>query len=88
MTDVRETIETHKKDETTGSPGYNRIMVSSMRSKFARLRPLEFDFTGTLKSWSYLDQIHTIATPLTNGVMDEEQDVRVSHFFQRILHVR
>ncbi|KAG1902009.1 uncharacterized protein F5891DRAFT_949688, partial [Suillus fuscotomentosus] len=50
--------------------------------------PLEFDFTGTLKSWSYLDQIHIIATPLTNGVMDEAQDVCVSHFFQRILHVR
>ncbi|KAG2097494.1 proline-specific peptidase, partial [Suillus discolor] len=52
--------------------------------------PSEFTITGTLKSWSCLDQIHTITTPtlLTNGVMDEAQDVCVSPFFQRIPHVK
>ncbi|KAG1829641.1 hypothetical protein EV424DRAFT_1380455 [Suillus variegatus] len=40
----------------------------------------EFTITGTLKSWSCLDQIHTITAPtlLTNGVMDEAQDACVS----------
>ncbi|KAG2086885.1 proline-specific peptidase [Suillus discolor] len=52
--------------------------------------PSEFTITGTLKSWSCLDQIHTITAPtlLTNGVMDEAQDVCVSPFFQRIPHVK
>ncbi|KAG1861488.1 hypothetical protein C8R48DRAFT_762409 [Suillus tomentosus] len=110
--DVRDTIETHKKEGTTDSPGYDLIVgvfyekqvcktcrPKVMETSFvvmmqhptvyhAMFGPLEFDFTGTLKSCSYLDQIHTIATPLTNGVMDEAQDVCVSHFFQRILHVR
>jgi hypothetical protein len=56
----------------------------------ARIGPSEFTITGTLKSWSCLDQIHTITAPtlLTNGVMDEAQDVCVSPFFQRIPHVK
>ncbi|KAG2063926.1 proline-specific peptidase [Suillus decipiens] len=52
--------------------------------------PSEFTITGTLKSWSCLDQIHTITTPtlLTNGVSDEAQDVCVRPFFHRIPHVK
>ncbi|KAG2052046.1 hypothetical protein BDR06DRAFT_958421 [Suillus hirtellus] len=45
--------------------------------------PSEFTITGMLKSWSCLDQIHTITTPtlLTNGRLHES-------FFQRIPHVK
>ncbi|KAG1811966.1 proline-specific peptidase [Suillus variegatus] len=100
--DVRETIERHEKEGTTDRIFVEKHVCKSpwpkvMETSFAAMMqhptvagPSEFTITGTLKSWSCLDQIHTITTPtlLTNGVMDEAQDVCVSPFFQRIPHVK
>ncbi|KAG6852610.1 hypothetical protein C0991_010481 [Blastosporella zonata] len=52
--------------------------------------PSEFTITGTLKTWSIIDILHTIKPPtlLINSVYDEAQDVCVLPFFNRIPRVK
>ena len=51
-----------------------------------RLGASEFNITGTLKTWSMLDRLHTIHTPtlIINSVHDEAQDECVGPLFQKI----
>ncbi|KAI0318464.1 proline-specific peptidase [Amylostereum chailletii] len=46
----------------------------------------EFNINGTLKTWTVLDKIHTIACPtlVINGADDEAQDECVGPFFEKI----
>ncbi|KAG6810537.1 hypothetical protein H0H92_011424 [Tricholoma furcatifolium] len=52
--------------------------------------PSEFTITGTLKTWSIVDALHTIETPtlMINSVYDEAQDVCMLPFFNNIPRVR
>ncbi|TFY81646.1 hypothetical protein EWM64_g2370 [Hericium alpestre] len=52
--------------------------------------PSEFNITGTLKTWSVIDKLHTIKYPtlVMNGVYDEAQDVCVRPFFEHIRKVK
>jgi len=54
------------------------------------LGPSEFTITGTLKTWSVLDKLHTIRQPtlIANGVFDEAQDICMSPFFENIEKVK
>ncbi|KAJ3525177.1 hypothetical protein NM688_g8443 [Phlebia brevispora] len=48
--------------------------------------PNEFYITGSLRTWSVLDTLHTITQPtlVINGRYDEAQDVCVAPFFEKI----
>jgi len=48
--------------------------------------PSEFYITGTIKTWSVLDQLSTITQPtlLINGVYDEATDLCVAPLFEKI----
>lgn len=52
--------------------------------------PSEFFITGTLKTWSIIEELHKIAVPtlLINGRYDEAQDEVVEPFFERIPKVK
>ncbi|KAK1232895.1 hypothetical protein PQX77_003963 [Marasmius sp. AFHP31] len=52
--------------------------------------PNEFYITGSLKTWSIIDQIDRIIVPtlLTNGRFDEAQDSTMLPFFQKIPRVK
>lgn len=48
--------------------------------------PSEFFITGTLKTWSIIDELHKIIVPtlLVNGRYDEAQDETVEPYFEKI----
>ncbi|KAH7929615.1 proline-specific peptidase [Leucogyrophana mollusca] len=52
--------------------------------------PTEFHITGSLKTWSVVDDLHKIKVPtlLINGRYDEAQDKVVIPFFQHIPNVK
>ncbi|KAA1477686.1 proline-specific peptidase [Dentipellis sp. KUC8613] len=52
--------------------------------------PSEFHVIGTLKTWSIVDQLHTIEYPtlVINGAYDEAQDECVQPLFERIPRVK
>ncbi|KAJ7039857.1 proline-specific peptidase [Mycena alexandri] len=52
--------------------------------------PSEFTVTGTLKTWTVIEDLHKIDVPtlLINGRFDEAQDVSVRPFFQKIPRVK
>ncbi|KAJ7727389.1 proline-specific peptidase [Mycena metata] len=52
--------------------------------------PSEFTVTGTLKTWTVIEDLHKIDVPtlLINGRFDEAQDVSVNPFFQKIPKVK
>ena len=52
--------------------------------------PSEFFITGTLKTWSIVDDIHKIIVPtlLINGKYDEAQDEVMEPFFKSIAKVK
>jgi pimeloyl-ACP methyl ester carboxylesterase len=51
-----------------------------------RLGVSEFNISGTLKTWTVVDRLHTITRPtlVINGVDDEAQDECVSPLFEKI----
>lgn len=52
--------------------------------------PNEFHITGSLKTWSVIDDLYKINVPtlLLNGRYDEAQDTTVEPFFQHIPKVK
>ncbi|KAH9944575.1 proline-specific peptidase [Amylocystis lapponica] len=52
--------------------------------------PSEFFTTGSLKTWTVVDKIHTITQPtlLINGADDEAQDVCMRPFFEKMPKVK
>ncbi|KLO25441.1 proline iminopeptidase-family hydrolase [Mycobacterium haemophilum] len=56
----------------------------------AMVGPNEFYITGSLKSWSVVDQLHRITVPtlVVNGRYDEATDLCVAPFLQRIPRVQ
>jgi len=52
--------------------------------------PSEMCITGTLRTWSCVDQLHTICSPtlLTNGRMDEAHDASVAPIFNKVKRVK
>ena len=52
--------------------------------------PSEFFITGTLKTWSIIEELHKIVVPvlLINGKYDEAQDEVVQPFFEEIAKVK
>ncbi|KAF9245306.1 Alpha/Beta hydrolase protein [Melanogaster broomeanus] len=52
--------------------------------------PNEFHITGSLKTWSIIDDLHKISVPtlLLNGRYDEAQDKSVEPYFQNIPRVK
>ncbi|KAJ7660024.1 hypothetical protein B0H17DRAFT_865830, partial [Mycena rosella] len=47
--------------------------------------PSECNITGTMKTWTVVDDLHKISVPalLINGRYDDAQDVAVAPFFER-----
>lgn len=56
----------------------------------ARWGTSEFNLSGSLKSWSVIDKLHTISCPtlVINGIDDEAQDECVYPFFEKIPKVK
>lgn len=56
----------------------------------SRIGPSEFNITGTMKTWTVIDDLHKITVPtlLINGRYDDAQDVAVVPFFERIPKVK
>ncbi|KAJ7837109.1 proline-specific peptidase [Mycena leptocephala] len=52
--------------------------------------PSEFTVTGTLKSWTVIEDLHkiTMSTLIINGWFDEAQDISVVPFFEKIPRVK
>jgi pimeloyl-ACP methyl ester carboxylesterase len=52
--------------------------------------PNEFYITGSLKTWSVIDELHKIQVPtlLINGEFDEAQDSVMEPFFNRVDKVK
>lgn len=52
--------------------------------------PNEFYITGTLRTWSVVDEVHKIVAPtlLINGKYDEAQDSVMAPFFKSIENVK
>ncbi|KAJ7136108.1 proline-specific peptidase [Mycena epipterygia] len=52
--------------------------------------PLEFNITGTMKTWTVVGDLYHIAVPmlLINGRYDDAQDVAVAPFFEEIPSVK
>ncbi|KAJ7627661.1 proline-specific peptidase [Mycena polygramma] len=52
--------------------------------------PSEFNITGTIKSWTVIDDLHKITVPtlLINGRFDEAQDISVVPFFEKMPKVK
>ncbi|KAH9929399.1 proline-specific peptidase [Fomitopsis serialis] len=52
--------------------------------------PSEMCVNGTLRTWSCVDQLHTIRSPtlLTNGRMDEAHDASVAPIFNKVNRVK
>ncbi|KAJ6547793.1 proline-specific peptidase [Mycena vulgaris] len=52
--------------------------------------PSEFSITGTMKTWTIVDDLHKISVPtlLINGRYDDAQDVGVVPFFKRVPNVK
>jgi len=52
--------------------------------------PSEFTITGTLKSWTIVDILHTISVPtlMINSVFDEAQDACMLPFFRSVPKVK
>ncbi|KAJ7622536.1 proline-specific peptidase [Roridomyces roridus] len=52
--------------------------------------PSEFNITGTLGTWTVINDLHKISVPtlLINGKEDDAQDVSVTPFFERIPKVK
>ncbi|KAJ7660032.1 proline-specific peptidase [Mycena rosella] len=52
--------------------------------------PSEFNITGTLKTWSIVDDLHKISAPtlLISGKYNQAQDIAILPFFQKIGKVK
>ena len=52
--------------------------------------PNEFHFTGSLKDWSVVPELHNISVPtlMTNGRYDQAQDSVVGPLFREIPNVK
>jgi pimeloyl-ACP methyl ester carboxylesterase len=61
-----------------------------MHANGRRNGPNEFYITGTLKTWTVVDEVHKILAPtlLVNGKYDEAQDSVMEPFFKQIKDVK
>ncbi|KAJ7437365.1 hypothetical protein B0H11DRAFT_2362011 [Mycena galericulata] len=57
---------------------------------FTMIGPSEFNITGTMKSWTVVDDLHKITAPtlLINGRYDDAQDVAVAPFFEKMPKIK
>lgn len=57
---------------------------------FCRNGPSEFNVTGSLRTWSVVDEVHKIDVPtlVTNGAKDEARDSVVEPFVAGIHNVK
>lgn len=68
----------------------NLVIGSFEKLIWSRNGPSEFFISGTLKTWSIVDEVHKIKVPtlLINGRYDEAQDEVVEPFFKSIEKVK
>ncbi|KAH9911383.1 proline-specific peptidase [Fomitopsis serialis] len=96
--DTRETLKKHEREGTTDSEEYKAGMEVYFRKHMLKVvpedptvysimnGPSDFYITGTIKSWSVLDDLHKISqeTLVINGADDEARDFVVGPLFWRI----
>lgn len=72
------------------SPFSGSVDFSRAQLIVSRNGPSEFFVSGTLKTWSIVDEVHKIEVPtlLINGRYDEAQDEVVEPFFKNIKKVK
>ncbi|KAH0831335.1 hypothetical protein J3R83DRAFT_13986 [Lanmaoa asiatica] len=65
------------------------IFLADSRTQI-RFGTSEFNTTGTLKSWSVIDRLHTIICPtlVANGTEEGAQDFVIAPFLERIPKVK
>lgn len=65
------------------------MMLVEPRTRI-RLGTSEFNTTGTLKTWSVIDRLHTITCPtlVVNGTEEGAQDFVIAPFLEKIPKVK
>ncbi|KAH9918456.1 Alpha/Beta hydrolase protein [Fomitopsis serialis] len=97
--DVLAVLKQHEAAGTTDSKDYQDAI--ELLQSFAAMEedptvsttmngPSEMCVNGTLRTWSCVDQLHTICIPtlFTNGRMDEAHDASVAPIFDKVNRVK
>ncbi|KAN0094432.1 hypothetical protein V8E55_002719 [Tylopilus felleus] len=92
--EFQDLVRKHEREGTTSSKEYqDALQIASFQAMeddptvyTTMLGTSEFNTTGTLKTWSVIDRLHTITRPtlVVNGTEEGAQDFVVAPFIEKI----